>query len=177
VGLGEVRITNRYDPFRGTSKEKTARKYGVAGVNVFARKGKQATGVTAGRARPAVRSLPSDPEVVGTGDEAAMAAAAGGLVAAVATAGACVGPLVAILLGVGGLGWLTRYADLRVPASIATGTLLAFGFYQVYRRPRAEGCGVKRSSKKRVAVGLLWTATVVAVAVNLFEYLVFPHLG
>ena len=38
TGLDEVRITARFDCFRTTSKEKTARKYGVHGVNVFARK-------------------------------------------------------------------------------------------------------------------------------------------
>jgi hypothetical protein len=36
IGLEEVRITARFDCFRATSKEKTARKYGVHGVNVFA---------------------------------------------------------------------------------------------------------------------------------------------
>ena len=38
TGLEEVRITARFDCFRATSKERTARKYGVHGVNVFARK-------------------------------------------------------------------------------------------------------------------------------------------
>jgi hypothetical protein len=36
TGLDEVQITARFDCFRATSKEKTARKYGVHGVNVFA---------------------------------------------------------------------------------------------------------------------------------------------
>lgn len=171
-------VTHRYDPFRGTSKEKTARHYGVAGVNVFARKGQRsAAGLAVGRARSAFGSVPSGPVAAGKGNEAAMAAAAAGLVAAIATAAACVGPLVAILLGVGGLGWLSRYADLRVPASIATGALLASGFWLVHRRKRAEACAAGRSAKKRVTVGLLWTATVVAVTVNLFEYLVLPRLG
>jgi hypothetical protein len=31
-----VRITHHYDPFRGTTKEATARKFGVVGVNVSA---------------------------------------------------------------------------------------------------------------------------------------------
>jgi hypothetical protein len=31
-----VRITERFDPFRSTSKERVARKYGVTGVNVHA---------------------------------------------------------------------------------------------------------------------------------------------
>ena len=38
VGLSDVRVTDRYDCFRGTSKEGVARKYGVIGVNVYARK-------------------------------------------------------------------------------------------------------------------------------------------
>jgi hypothetical protein len=38
IGLEDVRITARFDCFRATSKEETARKYGVHGVNVFARK-------------------------------------------------------------------------------------------------------------------------------------------
>ena len=35
-GLSDVRITARFDSFRATSKEGTARKLGVRGVNVFA---------------------------------------------------------------------------------------------------------------------------------------------
>jgi hypothetical protein len=33
-----VRLTHRFDPFGGTTKERTARKYGVIGVNVLATK-------------------------------------------------------------------------------------------------------------------------------------------
>jgi hypothetical protein len=36
LGFAPVAITERFDPFLGTSKERTARKYGVAGVNVHA---------------------------------------------------------------------------------------------------------------------------------------------
>ena len=38
IGFEGVEVTHRYDTFRGTSKERTARKFGVTGVNVFARK-------------------------------------------------------------------------------------------------------------------------------------------
>jgi hypothetical protein len=38
AGFVEIEIKERFDCFRGTSKERTARKYGVMGVNVFARK-------------------------------------------------------------------------------------------------------------------------------------------
>jgi hypothetical protein len=38
IGFGPVRITEYFDPFGGTSKERVARKYGVRGVNVHALK-------------------------------------------------------------------------------------------------------------------------------------------
>ena len=38
VGFSGVRVTDRYDCFRGTSKENVARTFGVIGVNVHARK-------------------------------------------------------------------------------------------------------------------------------------------
>jgi hypothetical protein len=38
VGFTEVDVREHFDCFRGTSKERTARKYGVQGVNVYARK-------------------------------------------------------------------------------------------------------------------------------------------
>ena len=38
TGLVDVELRERFDPFRGTSKERVARKYEVIGVNVFARR-------------------------------------------------------------------------------------------------------------------------------------------
>ena len=38
AGFRPVALTERFDPFGGTSKERTARKYGVIGVNVLALK-------------------------------------------------------------------------------------------------------------------------------------------
>ena len=38
VGFREVAVREKFDPFRATSKERIARKYGVVGVNVFAKK-------------------------------------------------------------------------------------------------------------------------------------------
>ena len=37
VGLEEVRITRRFNPFSGTNKEHIALKFGVVGVNLSAR--------------------------------------------------------------------------------------------------------------------------------------------
>jgi len=38
-GFEDVRITDRFDCFAGTSKEDVAREFGVHGINVFARRG------------------------------------------------------------------------------------------------------------------------------------------
>jgi hypothetical protein len=38
IGFTEVEVREQFDAFRGTSKERIARKYGVVGVNVHARK-------------------------------------------------------------------------------------------------------------------------------------------
>jgi mercuric ion transport protein len=106
-------------------------------------------------------------------DTAASLAALGGLVTAIGTGVACVGPLVAILLGVGGFGWLVQYAHLRVPATLATALLLALGFHLTSRRP-PDAC---RRAKQHRARVLLWSATALAVAINVFEYVIFPRLG
>ena len=36
AGFSEVAITQRFDPFAGTTKERTAQRYGVVGVNLSA---------------------------------------------------------------------------------------------------------------------------------------------
>jgi hypothetical protein len=36
IGFRSVRVTEHFDPFGGTSKERVARKYGVSAVNVHA---------------------------------------------------------------------------------------------------------------------------------------------
>jgi hypothetical protein len=37
LGYQEIRVTRRFDSFSGTSKAHIAQKFGVVGVNVFAR--------------------------------------------------------------------------------------------------------------------------------------------
>ena len=39
AGFERIRITARFDCFAGTTKERTARRYGVAGVNLVAVRG------------------------------------------------------------------------------------------------------------------------------------------
>jgi len=38
VGFRDVEVREKFDTFRGTSKERIARKYAVTGINIFARK-------------------------------------------------------------------------------------------------------------------------------------------
>jgi hypothetical protein len=38
AGFSDVRLTQRFDCFAGTTKERTARRYGVVGVNLSAKK-------------------------------------------------------------------------------------------------------------------------------------------
>ena len=38
TGFDPVEVREQFDCFRGSSKERTARKYGVMGMNVYARK-------------------------------------------------------------------------------------------------------------------------------------------
>jgi hypothetical protein len=38
AGFREAKVAEKFDPFLGTNKEKTARKYGVDGVNFLAYK-------------------------------------------------------------------------------------------------------------------------------------------
>jgi len=38
VGFADIRVVEHYDCFRGTTKERTAQKYGVLGATVSARR-------------------------------------------------------------------------------------------------------------------------------------------
>jgi predicted lipid-binding transport protein (Tim44 family) len=87
---------------------------------------------------------------------------------------ACVGPLLGIVLGIGGLGFLSRYHWLQLPATIATAVLLATGFFLTYRR-RGARCDHKARSA-RIERWLLWSATLLAIALQIFEHVIFPRL-
>ena len=101
---------------------------------------------------------------------AGTAVAAASLLTTLVTGLACTGPLLAIVLGVSGLGFLTRYAHLQAPATVATAALLGLGFVLLYRR---RACPTEPRRWPRV---LLWTATALAVAMNVFEYVILPRL-
>ena len=110
-------------------------------------------------------------EITVDANRAGAVAALAGMAAAAVTGAACIGPMIGIAFGIGGLGWLARYAHLQLPATLLTIALLALGFRLLYRRRDCGGTGRRRART------LLWVAVVFAVAINAFEYVVLPALG
>ncbi|MDO3721906.1 hypothetical protein QVZ43_09230 [Marinobacter sp. chi1] len=86
------------------------------------------------------------------------------------TAAACLIPWIALSVGIGGLGFLTRYTYLQVPATIVTVALLSIS-YRALRRSPCQG------TTSRLTRGLFWFAVALAVAINLIEYVVLPALA
>ena len=86
---------------------------------------------------------------------------------------ACIGPMLGIAFGITGLGWLTQYSYLTLPASIVSISLLLAATY-LLTKVRIN-CVSKRRSRFN-SVFLVVTAFVV-VGINVFEYLVIPNLN
>ena len=100
-------------------------------------------------------------------------AATGGVVAAIGSALCCVGPLVAVALGLSGAGLAATFEPLR-PYFVA-GTILALGFgFVVLRREESKACEpgtlcaspITRRRMKRS----LWIATGIAVLLVTFPW-------
>lgn len=85
---------------------------------------------------------------------------------------ACIGPLMGIALGVSGLGWLTSYSYLTVPASIVSMALLATALYLFLKRKTC--CANKR--KHLMKRNLLVISALLVVGINVFEFLILPNL-
>jgi mercuric ion transport protein len=89
----------------------------------------------------------------------------GAMLAALAAASCCAGPLVLGALGLGSAGAFVALAAYRPHILGATVLLLVLGFYWTYRKPRAvegDACGCKQPAAGRAARVALWTATMVA---------------
>ena len=92
-------------------------------------------------------------------------AALGGVGAAFASALCCLGPLLAVTLGVSGAGMASTFEPLRPYFLGATAVLLSGGFYLLEREERAA-CEPGRScaspeARRRYRV-VLWVATILA---------------
>jgi mercuric ion transport protein len=102
-----------------------------------------------------------------------LAAAAGGTVAAVASALCCVGPLVAVFVGLSGAGLAATFEPLR-PYFVA-GTVGALGFgFLVLRREDRRACEPGTLCASPVArqrmKWALWIATIIALPLLTFPW-------
>src|SRR6266849_4145282 len=94
--------------------------------------------------------------------------AIGSVVAAIAASICCIGPLVAVTLGVGSLAAASGLQKWRPLFLGATFVLLGVAWYLTYRKPKAEAC----AEGTACAVGpgarggkvVLWISTALAVA-------------
>jgi mercuric ion transport protein len=95
-------------------------------------------------------------------------ASIGGILAALAAASCCVVPFTLFTLGIGGA-WISNLTALEpyqpIFAAITFG-FLGYGFYLVYRKPKAacaeDSYCAKPSSGRSTKIGL-WAATVVVI--------------
>lgn len=102
----------------------------------------------------------------------ALLAALGAVGAAVASAVCCVGPLVAVALGVSGAGLAATFEPLRPYFVGGTGLALGLGFFSVYREDKKAcqpGTACASPLARRRMKLWLWIATIIAV-----PFLTFP---
>ena len=85
---------------------------------------------------------------------------------------ACIGPMLGIVLGVSGLGWLSSYSYLSGPASVVSLLLLAVAI-TMYRRRKVCCANKRKHTRNRM---LLIATSLVVVGVNAFEYVILPNL-
>ena len=93
--------------------------------------------------------------------------ALGAVVSGLLASACCIGPLLAVFLGVGGAGALARFAPYRPWFGGLMGGFLGYGFYRASWRPRRGGacCAPAALRVQRV---ILWIATVLAAGLFLF---------
>lgn len=94
-----------------------------------------------------------------------LAAAAGGIAAAFASALCCAGPILAVTAGLSSAGLSATFEPLRPYMLVATALFLAGGFYQLHREERAceldKPCANEHLRKAMKIT--LWTSTVIAI--------------
>ncbi|WP_051463243.1 mercuric transporter MerT family protein [Deferrisoma camini] len=93
--------------------------------------------------------------------------AVGAVVSGLLASACCIGPLLAVFLGVSGAGALARFEPYRPWFGGLMVVFLGYGFYRAYWRPRrGEACCTPASL--RVQRVILWTATILAAGLFLF---------
>ncbi len=84
----------------------------------------------------------------------------------------CIGPLILIGLGIGGLGFAAALAEYRPYFMAVTFIFLGTGFYFAYRKPKeicADG-SCAAPNRQRINKTFLWIASVFALTLMAFPY-------
>ena len=86
---------------------------------------------------------------------------------------ACIGPLLGIALGVSGLGWLSQFSYLTLPASVVSLALLTVAIVMYVKRK--SSC----ANRRRHYLNLFFLAitTLVVIGINVFEFIILPRLS
>ncbi|MCI0490980.1 MAG: cation transporter [Blastocatellia bacterium] len=96
----------------------------------------------------------------------------GAIASAVAASLCCIGPLLAVVLGLGAFGAGAIFEALRPYLIGVTALLLAGAFYLTYRKRevRCEDGKCKADGPSRTSKIILWLATIVVIAFAAFPY-------
>ena len=96
----------------------------------------------------------------------------GSIIAAIAASLCCLGPLVAVALGMGAFGAAAAFESIRPYLLGVTALLLAVAFYLTYRKREVRcedgSCQVRGAS--RASKMMLWFATIAVIAFAAFPY-------
>jgi len=101
----------------------------------------------------------------------------GAIIAAIAASICCVGPLVLLALGVGGawVGSLTALEPFRPYFMGVTFLFLAYAFYRIYRKPKAEECApgsyCANPKSDKINKISLWSVTVLILVLFSVPYI------
>lgn len=126
--------------------------------------------------RPAIPAQESTEATGHVSTPSARTGLIGAILAGIAASLCCVGPLVLLLLGIGGA-WVASLSKLEPfrPLFIAiTLGFLGYAFYKVYRPASASACSVDgacaQPGAERRNKLILWTITVLILALLAFPY-------
>jgi len=102
-------------------------------------------------------------------------AATGGIIGAVAASTCCIVPLVLFSLGISGawIGNLTALQPYKPIFVTITFAFLAYGFWMVYRKPKAcaDGEACARPLPNRLVKTALWASTILVLAATFWTWI------
>lgn len=105
--------------------------------------------------------------------------AIGSLVASLVAMTACLGPIILVVFGVGGAGFLVRYAQYKPYFILLTAIFLGLGFYITYRKKSADAAAfdpcIAQSLRRNKIV--LWIASGLVILFLSALYLVPIYLN